>query len=30
MFEVFIKKACKSFRMCVDTIIEKKNGGHIE
>ena len=26
----FILKACKSFRMHVDTMIEKKNGDHIE
>ena len=33
MSEEFILKACKSFRRCdtiIDTIIEKKNGGHIE
>ena len=29
MSEAFIFKACKSFRRCVDTIIEK-NGDHIE
>ena len=28
--EEFILKACKSFRRCVDTITEIKNGGHIE
>ena len=30
MFEEFILKACKSFPRHADTIIEKKNGGHIE
>ena len=30
MSEEFILKECKSFRRRVDTIIEKKNGGHIE
>ena len=30
MSEEFILKACKSFQRCVDTIIEKKNSGHIE
>ena len=29
MSEEFILKSCKSFRMCVDTIIGK-NGGHNE
>ena len=29
MFKKYILKANKSFRRCVDTIIEK-NGGHIE
>ena len=28
--EEFILKASKSFQRYVDTIIEKKNGGHIE
>ena len=28
--EEFILKACKSFRRLYDTIIEKKNGDHIE
>ena len=28
--EEFILKACKSFWRRIDTIIEKKNGGHIE
>ena len=30
MSEVIILKAYKSFRMRVDTVIEKRNGGHIE
>ena len=30
MLEEFILKAWKSFRRRADTIIEKKNGGHIE
>ena len=30
MSEESILKACKSYRRCVDTIIEKKNDGHIE
>ena len=30
MPEEFILKACKSFWRRVDTIIEKKNGGHLE
>ena len=30
MSEEFILKVCKSFRRRADTIIEKKNGGHIE
>ena len=29
MSEDFILKASKSFRMSVDTVIEKKNGGHL-
>ena len=30
MSEEFILKACKTFQRRVDTIIEKKIGGHIE
>ena len=30
MSEEFILKVCKSFQRCVDSIIEKKNGGHDE
>ena len=30
MSKEFILKTCKSFRRRVDTIIEKKNGSHIE
>ena len=30
MFEEFILETCKLFWRCVDTIIEKKNGGYIE
>ena len=30
MTEKFILKAYKSFQMRVDTIIEKKNGSHID